>query len=94
MLSMALRRLTTLEAGKLQEERDSLGASIEGYMKLLASPEPIMQLVAQEAQEVAKKFGSPRRTQVHLGKAGFCEVTWLKACIQSYHLRPLLLCGF
>ena len=69
---MPLRRLTTLEAGKLQEEGDSLKASIEGLMKLLASPQAVMQVVAQEAQEVAKKFGSPRRTQVTSGAGMPC----------------------
>lgn len=49
VLSMPLRRLTTLEAGKLQEERDSLSASIEDLVKLLASPEAVMQVVAQDA---------------------------------------------
>ena len=81
MLSMPLRRLTTLEAGKLQEEGASLSASIEGLVKLLASPEAVMQVVAQEAQEVAKKFGSPRRTQVTPG-AGMPRPGGVHVCLE------------
>lgn len=35
-----------------------------------------MQVVAQEAQEVAKKFGTPRRTQVQLFCACRLPVKW------------------
>ena len=40
---MALRRLTSLEAGKLQDEARSLDTAIDGFIKLLASPEALMQ---------------------------------------------------
>ena len=41
---MPLRRLTTLESGKLQEEARSLEASITGFIQLLADPQALMQV--------------------------------------------------
>ena len=61
---MTLRRLTGLEAGRLQEESTSLSASIAGLQALLADPRLVLDTVKRESQEAADKFGDARRTAV------------------------------
>ena len=64
MLGMALRRLTSLEAGKLQEEADALMATIRGLEQLLNNEQLVLETVKRESQEIADKFGDERRTTV------------------------------
>ena len=66
MLSMALRRLTSLEAGKLQEEADALRATVSRLEQLLANEELVLETVKRESQEIADKHGDERRTTVRL----------------------------
>ena len=73
---MTLRRLTSLEAGKLQDEAGRLAEQIRDLQALLADPKAVLKLVADEATEMASKHGDARRTAVgpccmwqHLGKA-------------------------
>ena len=63
---MALRRLTSLEAGKLQEEADQLNTTISSLQGLLADGELVYKTVKQESQEIADKYGDERRTTVRL----------------------------
>ncbi len=63
---MALRRLTSLEAGKLQEEADQLNTTIISLEGLLADGELVYKTVKQESQEIADKHGDERRTTVRL----------------------------
>ena len=64
VLGMALRRLTSLEAGKLQEEADALMATIRGLEQLLDNEQLVLETVKRESQEIADKFGDERRTTV------------------------------
>jgi DNA gyrase subunit A len=64
VLGMALRRLTSLEAGKLQEEADSLKSTITGLEQLLANEKLVLDTVKRESQEITDKFGDERRTTV------------------------------
>jgi uncharacterized coiled-coil protein SlyX len=76
VLGMALRRLTSLEAGKLREESASLAQAIQGLEALLGSQQMVLDAVKRESQEIADKFGDGRRTAVrgHL----WCQLkTWL-----------------
>lgn len=61
---MTLRRLTGLEAGRLQEESASLSASISGLQALLGDAQLVLDTVKRESQEVADRFGDARRTAV------------------------------
>ena len=61
---MALRRLTSLEAGKLQQEDRELKARIQELNALLASPAAIKATVETEAVELADRLGDERRTLV------------------------------
>ena len=70
VLAMALRRLTGLEAGKLQAEAAELAARSADLKDLLASPSRVRALIVSEAEEVAAKHGTPRRSVVRAGSAG------------------------
>jgi len=70
VLAMALRRLTSLEADKLNKESEELSARITDLDALLASPERVVDTLVREAEEVALKFGDNRRTALRLGDDG------------------------
>jgi len=62
ILELQLRRLTRFSRIELETERDKLRAEIAELETLLASPQALRALVAQELDEAAEKFGTPRRT--------------------------------
>ena len=62
ILELQLRRLTRFSRIELETERDKLRAEIAELETLLASPRALRALVAQELDEVAERFGTPRRT--------------------------------
>src|SRR3954469_10587456 len=62
ILELQLRRLTKFSRIELETEREKLRAEIAELETLLASPQALRALVAQELDEVAEKFGTPRRT--------------------------------
>uniref|UniRef100_A0A1D2AGK7 DNA topoisomerase (ATP-hydrolyzing) n=1 Tax=Auxenochlorella protothecoides TaxID=3075 RepID=A0A1D2AGK7_AUXPR len=62
VLGLALRRLTSLESGNLEEEAASLRARVAELEALLASQDKVLDVVVAEAEEIAEKFGRPRRT--------------------------------
>ena len=70
VLAMALRRLTGLESGKLQAEAADLAARSADLKDLLASPARVRATIVSEAEEVAAKHGTPRRSVVRAGGAG------------------------
>ncbi|MEW5316981.1 MAG: hypothetical protein WDW38_008317 [Sanguina aurantia] len=64
VLGLTLRRLTGLEAGKLAAEATSLTALALDLRSLLADKPRVLQLVLSEAEAVAAKHGTPRRTRL------------------------------
>ncbi|WP_157156038.1 MULTISPECIES: DNA topoisomerase IV subunit A [unclassified Diaminobutyricimonas] len=62
ILELRLRRLTKFSRIELEAERDKLAAEIAELEAILGSPARIRQLVATELQDVAERFGTPRRT--------------------------------
>ena len=64
VLGMTLRRLTSLELGKLQDEQAVLRGKIEDLQDLLLRRDRILEVVVSEAEELAAKHGTPRRTAV------------------------------
>ncbi|CAN5212116.1 DNA topoisomerase IV subunit A [soil metagenome] len=62
ILELRLRRLTKFSRIELEAERDKLQAEIEFLEGLLSDPARIAQLVSDELEEVAERFGTPRRT--------------------------------
>lgn len=68
ILDMRLRRLTGLERDKIQSEYDELIALIADLADILAKPERIAQIIKEELDEVKRKFGDPRRTELMVGE--------------------------
>jgi DNA gyrase subunit A len=62
ILELRLRRLTKFSRIELEAEADKLRAEIEFLEGVLADPARIAQLVSDELEDVAEKFGTPRRT--------------------------------
>ncbi len=64
ILNMRLARLTGLELGKLEEELAEIRARIEELEALLASRELRLQVIREELEELAEKYGDGRRTEI------------------------------
>ena len=68
ILDMRLRRLTGLERDKIQSEYDDLVALIADLTDILAKPERVAAIIKEELEEVKRKFGDPRRTELMVGE--------------------------
>ena len=64
ILEMQLQRLTALERDKLEAEYKELLKKIEYYQMLLKSEKKVLELIQEELQEVKKRFGDERRTEI------------------------------
>jgi DNA gyrase subunit A len=62
ILELRLRRLTRFSRIELETERDQLLADIALLEELLSKPQRVRALVSDELEEVAEKYGTPRRT--------------------------------
>ena len=68
ILDMRLRRLTGLERDKIQSEYDDLVALIADLADILAKPERVATIIKEELDEVKRKFGDARRTELMVGE--------------------------
>ena len=68
ILDMRLRRLTGLERDKIQSEYDDLVALIADLADILAKPERVAAIIKEELEEVKRKFGDARRTELMVGE--------------------------
>ena len=68
ILDMRLRRLTGLERDKIQSEYDDLIALIVDLADILAKPERVAKIIKEELDEVKRKFGDKRRTELMVGE--------------------------
>lgn len=64
ILQMQLRRLTALEAEKIQQEHEDLRLKIADLQDILARRERILQIIETEATELKAAYTSPRRTVI------------------------------
>jgi DNA gyrase subunit A len=62
ILELRLRRLTKFSRIELETERDQLRAEIALLEELLGDPARVRRLVSDELEDVAERFGTPRRT--------------------------------
>jgi DNA gyrase subunit A len=62
ILDTPLRRLTRYDRLELEREQDTLRAEIASLTSILESDARLREVVGDELAEVAKKFGTPRRT--------------------------------
>jgi DNA gyrase subunit A len=64
ILDMPLRRLTSLERKKLEDEQKELRTRVKELKAILNSEEVRLGVVVQETEDVKEKFADPRRTVI------------------------------
>ncbi len=64
ILDMQLRRLAALERQKIEDEYKQLTEMIKELEDLLANPHKILEIIRTDLNEVAEKYGDPRRTRI------------------------------
>jgi DNA gyrase subunit A len=64
ILNMRLARLTALEIDKLEDELKEVRALIKELESILASRTKRMTILKTELQDLVKKYGDPRRTEI------------------------------
>jgi DNA gyrase subunit A len=64
ILQMQLRRLTALEAEKIQQEHEELQAKIADLQDILARRDRILTIIEAEVQHLQETFATPRRTVI------------------------------
>ncbi|GAB4377053.1 MAG: DNA gyrase subunit A [Elainellaceae cyanobacterium] len=64
ILQMQLRRLTALEAEKIQQEHDELQRRIADLQDILARRERILEIIETEVGELRTAYATPRRTVI------------------------------
>jgi DNA gyrase subunit A len=62
ILDMALRRLTKFSRIELEKQRAELESTIAGLQAILSDEKLLRQVVSDELSDVAKTYGTPRRT--------------------------------
>jgi DNA gyrase subunit A len=62
ILDTPLRRLTRYDRLELEREQETLRAEIAGLTEILENEDKLKDLVSGELADLAKKFGTPRRT--------------------------------
>ncbi|HHP7229686.1 MAG TPA: DNA gyrase subunit A [Xenococcaceae cyanobacterium] len=68
ILQMQLRRLTALEAEKIQAEHEELQAQIADYQDILAKRERIEAIIIEEITNIKNLHATPRRTTIIQGE--------------------------
>jgi len=74
ILDMQLRRLTKLSRLELETEQDGLKARIAALEAIVSDSQRLEQVVTEELDDVAREFGTPRRT-VLLSDSGVSPIT-------------------
>jgi DNA gyrase subunit A len=64
ILQMQLRRLTALEAEKIQAEHEDLQRQITDLRDILARKERIEEIIVEEVTEIKRIHATPRRTEI------------------------------
>lgn len=64
ILQMQLQRLTALEQDKILKEYQEIRAEITEYERILSSDDNIRAIIKTDMQEIGKKFGDKRRTEI------------------------------
>ncbi len=73
ILDMRLARLTGLEIDKLEEELGQIRAQISELLEILGSEERRREIMKEELDEIAAKYGDERRTEI-IGSVGAFNV--------------------
>lgn len=70
ILAMRLGQLVNLEQDKLAEEHRQLLEEIDGYLTILSDVRNIYAIIREETEEIARKFGDDRRTEISTEEIG------------------------
>ena len=74
ILQMQLRRLTALEAEKIQAEHEDLLAKISDYQDILARRERIEEIIRNELTQIKEKYATPRRTVIESAEGDIVDL--------------------
>jgi DNA gyrase subunit A len=75
ILQMQLRRLTALEADKIQREHEDLVAQIADLEDILARRERILEIIVTELGELKAKHDGPRRTVIEMDEGELTDIS-------------------
>lgn len=64
ILAMRLGQLVNLEQDKLSDEHAALLEEIDGYLEILSDQNNILQIIKDEMEEIVRRFGDNRRTEI------------------------------
>ena len=64
ILAMRLGQLVNLEQDKLTDEHAALLAEIDGYLEILSDTNNIYAIIREETEEISRRFGDNRRTEI------------------------------
>ncbi len=64
ILAMRLGQLVNLEQDKLSDEHAALLTEIDGYLEILSDTKNIFAIIREETEEIARRFGDNRRTEI------------------------------
>ncbi|NEO33892.1 MAG: DNA gyrase subunit A [Symploca sp. SIO3C6] len=74
ILQMQLRRLTALEAEKIQAEHEDLQAKIADLLDILARRSRILEIIETEAKQIKTTHATPRRTEIQLAEGELDDI--------------------
>lgn len=74
ILQMQLRRLTALEAEKIQQEHEDLQLQIADFLDILNRRERMLGIIETEALQIKTKFASPRRTLIETAEGELGDI--------------------
>jgi DNA gyrase subunit A len=66
ILEMRLQRLTGLERDKIREEHKEITALVKKLEGILADPQKVLNIIVEELEDVQKRYGDERRTEIVL----------------------------
>jgi DNA gyrase subunit A len=75
ILQMQLRRLTALEADKIEQEHEELQARITDLQDILARRERILEIIINELAALKDKFDDPRRTMIEMDDGELTDIS-------------------
>src|SRR5256886_2542876 len=64
ILDMRLQRLTSLEAGKVREEREEVLLTIKKLREILGSEQLVLSIISDELRQIKEQYGDKRRTEI------------------------------
>lgn len=64
IVALQLYRLTNTDVTELENEASTLKKAIAKYGKILSDPKELDKVIRQELQTIAKKYASPRKTEI------------------------------